>query len=62
MIGIVIALAVGFFFQTVLFQIVVRAKSGTLQQWRAAILSLIVILGDFVVASPLIELWEHFRA
>ncbi len=62
MIGIVIALAVGFFFQTVLFQIAVRAKSGTLQQWRAAILSLIVILGDFVVASPLIELWEHFRA
>jgi hypothetical protein len=62
MIGIVIALTVGFFFQTVLFQIAVRAKSGTLQQWRAAILSLIVILGDFLVASPLIELWEHFRA
>jgi hypothetical protein len=62
MIGIVIALTVGFFFQTVLFQIAVRAKSGTLQQWRAAIVCLIVILGDFLVASPLIELWEHFRA
>jgi len=60
-IGILLALAIGWAFQTILFQIAVRAKSGTLQQWRAAILSLIVISGDFFVASPLIALWEHFR-
>ncbi len=60
-IGLLIALAIGWAFQTGLFQIAVRAKSGTLQQWRAAILSLIVILGGFFVASPLIELWENFN-
>ncbi len=60
-IGLVITLAIGWAFQTALFQIAVRAKNATLAQWRAAILSLIVIMGDFFVASPLIELWEHFR-
>jgi hypothetical protein len=60
-IAFLVALAIGWAFQTVLFQIAVRAKSGTLQQWRAAILSLIVILGDSFVASPLIELWEHLH-
>jgi len=59
--GLLIALAIGWAFQTVLFQIAVRAKSGTLQQWRAAILSVTVILGDFFVSSPLIALWEHLR-
>jgi hypothetical protein len=61
-IGLLISLAVAFAFQTVFFQIAVRAKNGTLVRWRAAVLSLIVILGDFLVASPLIELWERFRA
>jgi hypothetical protein len=60
-IGLLIALAIGWLFQTVLFQIAVRAKSGALQQWRAAILSGVVILGDFFVASPLIAFWEHLR-
>jgi hypothetical protein len=60
-IGLLIALIIGWIFQTALFQIAVRAKSGTLQQWRAAILSGIVILGDFFVASPLIAFWEHLR-
>jgi len=60
-IGLLIVLTIGCVFQTVLFQIVVRAKNETLMRWRAVILSLIVILGDFFVASPLIELWEHFR-
>ena len=60
-IGILIALGIGWAFQTILFQIAVRAKGGTLQQWRAAILSGIVILGDFFVASPIIALWEHLR-
>ena len=60
-IGLLITLAVGWAFQTVLFQIAVRAKRETLQQWRAAILSGVVILGDFFVASPLVALWEHLR-
>ena len=60
-IGLLIALAIGWAFQTVFFQIAVRTKSGTLQQWRSAILSFVVILGDFLVASPLIALWEHLR-
>lgn len=60
-IGLLIAIAIGWAFQTVLFQIAVRAKSGTLQQWRAAILSSVVILGDFFIASPLIAFWEHIR-
>ncbi len=42
LIATVIALAIGFVFQTVLFQILVRAKNETLTRWRAAILSLIV--------------------
>src|SRR6266404_6186990 len=61
MIGLLIALAIAFAFQTVLFQVAVRAKNETLVQWKAAALSLIVILGDFFVASPLIEFWEHFH-
>lgn len=58
-IGLFITLVVVWFFQTVLFQIAVRAKGETLRQWRAAILSGTVILGDFFVASPLIAFWEH---
>ena len=38
--AIVIALAIGFVFQTVLFQILLRAKKETLSRWRAAILLL----------------------
>ena len=60
-IGLVIALGIAWVFQTVFFQIAVRAKSGTLVRWRAAVLSLVIILGDFFVASPLIELWEHLH-
>jgi hypothetical protein len=61
MIGIVIALSLQFAFQTVYFQIAVRAKNETLTRWRAIILSLIVVLADLFVASPLIELWERSR-
>jgi len=57
--GLLIALVIGWAFQTILFQIAIRAKSGTLQLWRAAILSGVVIFGDFFVASPLIAFWEH---
>ncbi|MGC2693317.1 MAG: hypothetical protein WA228_11555, partial [Desulfobaccales bacterium] len=57
-IGILITLAIGWAFQTFLFQIAVQAKGGTLQRWRAAILSGVVILGDCFVASPLIVFWN----
>jgi len=60
-VGIVITLVITWLFQTVLFQIVVRSKNGTLARWRAAILSLVVILGTFFISSPLIELWEHLH-
>jgi hypothetical protein len=60
-VGVLIGLAIGWAFQTVLFQIAVRAKSGTPVRWRAAILSGVVILGDFFVASPLVALWEQLR-
>jgi hypothetical protein len=60
-IGFLIAMGIGWVFQTVLFQIAVRAKGGTLQRWRAAILSGVVILGDLFVATPLVAFWEHLR-
>lgn len=60
-IGLIISLVIGWVFQAVLFQLAVRAKNNSLVTWRAFILSLIVILGDFLVASPLIVLWESLR-
>jgi hypothetical protein len=41
LIATVIALAIGFVFQTALFQILLRAKKETLSRWRAAILPLL---------------------
>ena len=55
------ALAVGCFLQAVLFQVFARTQNDTLARWRAVVLSLVVIMGDIFVASPLIELWEHLR-
>jgi hypothetical protein len=60
-IGAIIAFIIGCVFLSALFQIAVCAKNGTFTRWRAVILSLIVILGDLFIASPLIELWKHFR-
>src|SRR5436305_6329048 len=60
-VGLIISLSVGWILQAVVLQLAVRAKSGNLVTWRAFTLSLIVILGDFFVASPLIELWEHLK-
>ncbi len=60
-IALIISFAVGWFVQTVLYQILARTQDQILLGWRAASLSLIVILGDLFVASPLIELWEHLR-
>ncbi len=55
-IAVLITLIIVWAFQTALFQVAVRAKRATLQRWRAAILSAIVILGDFFIASPLAAL------
>ena len=60
-IAILVGFPIGCFLQAVLFQIGARTQNDILVRWRAVILSLIVILGDFFFASPLIELWEHFR-
>ena len=55
-----VALVIGFFvafvFQTVLFQIIARTQNEVLRQWRAALIALIVIVGDFLIASPIVEL------
>jgi hypothetical protein len=54
-IGLVVALA----FQTVLFQLLARTQNEILGRWRAALLALIVILGDFLIASPVVGLIQH---
>jgi hypothetical protein len=59
-VGVLAAFAIGWVFQTVYFQIAARATGGTLQRSRSALLSALVILGDFFVASPLIEVWDQF--
>ena len=62
----VIALLIGFpigcLIQAVIFQIAARTQNEILALWRAIILSVIVILGDLFIASPLIAVWEHIRA
>src|SRR5205809_7695566 len=49
LISTLIVLAVGFVFQTALFQILLRAKKETLTRWRAAILPLI---GQMISTRP----------
>lgn len=50
---------VAFCFQTVLFQIIARTQNEILRPWRAALIAVIVILGDFLIASPIVELLQH---
>src|SRR5690349_21911915 len=52
----VIDLLVALVFQTVLFQIIARRQNEILRPWRAALIALIVIVGDFLIASPIVEL------
>ena len=54
-----IGLAVAWFFQTVLFQIAARTQSEILVGWRAGVLAFIVILADFLIASPVVELVQQ---
>jgi uncharacterized membrane protein HdeD (DUF308 family) len=58
---VLIAFICGGFIQAVIFQVMARTKAANLVRWRALLLSLIVILGDFLIASPLIELWVRLR-
>jgi hypothetical protein len=60
-IAFIIALAIGCFLQSLVFQITARTHNEVLARWRAITLSLILILGNVLIASPLIELWEHLH-
>ena len=60
-IALTIAFVIVWFFQKTFLQLVARTENETLAGWRAGILSLAVILGDFFIASPLIHVWEHYR-
>ena len=57
----IIGLVITILFQTVLYQIAVRVKNGTLSRSRAAILSLLACLSSVFVASPLIAMWERLH-
>ena len=61
-IALVVALVIVWFFQTTFLQLAARTQNETIARWRAGILSLIAILGDFLIASPLIHLWEQYRS
>jgi len=54
-----VGMAIGCFLTAILFQVIARTQNELLSRWRAIMLSLIVISADFLVASPLIKLWEH---
>jgi hypothetical protein len=55
-VALVIDLLVALVIQTVLFQIIARIQNEILRPWRAVLISLIVIVGDFLIASPIVEL------
>jgi hypothetical protein len=56
---VIIDLLVALVFQTVLFQIIARTQNEILRPWRAALIALIVIVGDFLIASPIVELIQR---
>jgi hypothetical protein len=58
-IALAIDLLVALVFQTVLFQIIARRQNEILRPWRAALIALIVIVGDFLIASPIVELIQR---
>src|SRR5260370_10246151 len=58
-VALVIDLLVALIFQTVLFQIIARRQNEILRPWRAALIALIVIVGDFLIASPIVELIQR---
>ena len=52
--ALLLSIVIGFFVQAVLFQIAVRATGQTLPAGKAYILSLVVILANFFVVSPVV--------
>ena len=52
----ILAISIGFFVQAILFRISVRATGQTLSAGKAYILSLLVILTNFFVVSPIVTL------
>ena len=58
-VALIIGLLVALGFQTVLFQMIARTQNEVLRPWRAAVIALIVVAGDFLIASPIIELFQH---
>jgi hypothetical protein len=60
-ITLIIAATIGCFLQSVVFRITARTHSEILAPWRAITLSLILILANLFIASPLIELWDHLH-
>ena len=55
----IIGIAIAWLFQTVLFQVAARTQDDTLAGWRAALIALLVIVADFLVASPIVELVQR---
>jgi hypothetical protein len=54
--ALILAIAIGFFVQAILFRVSVRATGQTLSAGKAYILSLSVILTNFFVVSPIVSL------
>ena len=46
-------------FLTVLFRLIARAQNMALGLWRAAVIAVIVVAGDFLIASPIMALIQH---
>lgn len=53
--------AIGCFLTASILQVFIRTQDEILLRWRALTLSVILFIGDFLVASPLIECWEQFH-
>jgi hypothetical protein len=61
-VALVIGLLVALAFQTVLFRLIARTQNEVLRPWRSAVIALIVSVGDFLIASPIVELLQHGKA
>jgi hypothetical protein len=57
--ALIIGLLVAVVFQSVLFQIIARTQNEVLRPWRAAVIAIIIVAGDFLIASPIVELLQH---
>jgi len=61
--ALLIGIALVWVVQTILFQVFARTQNEILGGWRAGVLSFVVILADFLIASPVIgvvQLSSHF--